>query len=93
MSHGLGPAQVARQSHEIDRLNAKMTGFTILKGTRSIFSRTAAWTCRIQPRAVGRCRRLGASFFDLPREAQTSRIVRAMQNRCVSERRQTGGPL
>ena len=32
MAHGLDPARVSRQIREIDRLNAKLKGFTILKG-------------------------------------------------------------
>ena len=32
MAHGLDPARLARQIREIDKLNAKFKGFTILKG-------------------------------------------------------------
>lgn len=93
MSHGLGPAQVARQSHEIDRLNAKMTGFTILKGIEVDILKDGRLD--LPDSTLAQLDVVVASvhsFFDLPREAQTSRIVRAMQNRCVSERRPDGWP-
>ncbi len=32
MSHGLDPAKVARQIREVDKLNAKLKNFTVLKG-------------------------------------------------------------
>jgi DNA polymerase (family 10) len=85
MAHGLDPARLSRQIREIDKLNAKLKGFTILKGIEvdilkdgsldlpdSILARLDVVVASVH------------SFFDLPREAQTERVVRAMQNRHVS---------
>mgnify|MGYP001574392936 CR=1 FL=1 len=85
MAHGLDPARLARQIREIDKLNAKLKGFTILKGIEvdilkdgsldlpdSILSRLDVVVASVH------------SFFDLPREAQTDRVLRAMENRRVS---------
>jgi DNA polymerase (family 10) len=76
---------VSRQIREVDKLNAKLKGFTILKGIEvdilkdgsldlpdSILSRLDVVVASVH------------SFFDLPREAQTERLVRAMANRHVS---------
>jgi DNA polymerase (family 10) len=85
MAHGLDPARVSRQIREVDKLNAKLKGFTILKGIEvdilkdgrldlpdSILSRLDIVVASVH------------SFFDLAREAQTDRVVRAMENRHVS---------
>ena len=85
MAHGLDPARVSRQIREVDKLNAKLKGFTILKGIEvdilkdgrldlpdSILSRLDVVVASVH------------SFFDLAREAQTDRVVRAMENRHVS---------
>lgn len=85
MAHGLDPARVSRQVRDIDKLNEKFKGFTILKGIEvdilndgrldlpdSILSRLDVVVASVH------------SFFDLAREAQTDRVVRAMENRHVS---------
>jgi DNA polymerase (family 10) len=85
MAHGLDPARVSRQIHEIDKLNVKLKGFTILKGIEvdilkdgsldlpdSILARLDVVVASVH------------SFFDLSRDAQTDRVVRAMENRHVS---------
>jgi DNA polymerase (family 10) len=85
MAHGLDPVRVARQIRQIDRLNRKLRGFTILKGIEvdilkdgkldlpdSVLSQLDVVVASVH------------SFFDLPREVQTERIVRAMQNRHVN---------
>ena len=85
MAHGLDPARLTRQIREIDKLNEKLKGFTILKGIEvdilkdgsldlpdSILARLDVVVASVH------------SFFDLPREAQTDRMVRAMQNSHVS---------
>ncbi|MFZ3248483.1 MAG: DNA polymerase/3'-5' exonuclease PolX [Pseudolabrys sp.] len=85
MAHGLDPARVSRQIREIDRLNAKVKGFTILKGIevdilkdgRLDLPDSTLAQLDIVVAAVH-------SFFDLPRDAQTERVVRAMQNPHVS---------
>jgi DNA polymerase (family 10) len=85
MTHGLDPARLSRQIHEIDRLNDKLRGFTILKGIEvdilkdgrldlpdSVLSRLDIVVAAVH------------SFFDLPRQAQTARVVRALENPHVS---------
>jgi DNA polymerase (family X) len=85
MAHGLDPTRVTRQIREIDRLNSKLSGLTILKGIEvdilkdgrldlpdSVLSQLDVVVASVH------------SFFDLSREAQTDRIVRAMKNRHVS---------
>ncbi|MGC1091855.1 MAG: PHP domain-containing protein, partial [Pseudolabrys sp.] len=85
MSHGLDPARVSRQIREIDLLNAKLKGFTILKGIevdilkdgRLDLPDSALAQLDIVVAAVH-------SFFDLPGDAQTERVIRAMRNPHVS---------
>lgn len=85
MAHGLDPARVSRQIREIDKLNGRLKGFTILKGIEvdilkdgdldlpdSILSKLDVVVASVH------------SYFDLPREAQTERMVKAMENRHVS---------
>jgi len=85
MAHGLDPARLSRQIREVDKLNEKFKGFTVLKGIEvdilkdgsldlpdSILSRLDVVVASVH------------SFFDLSREAQTERMVRAMQNNHVS---------
>jgi DNA polymerase (family 10) len=85
MAHGLDAARLSRQIREVERLNEKMKGFTILTGIEvdilkdgrldlpdSILSRLDVVVASVH------------SFFNLPREAQTDRVVRAMENRNVS---------
>jgi DNA polymerase (family X) len=85
MAHGLDPARMSGQIRKIDKLNVKLKGFTILKGIEvdilkdgrldlpdSILSQLDVVVASVH------------SFFDLPREAQTDRVVRAMENRNVS---------
>ena len=85
MAHGLDPARVAHQIREVDKLNAKLKGFTILKGIevdilkdgRPDLPDSTLAQLDIVVASVH-------SFFDLPREAQTERVIRAMRNPCVS---------
>ena len=85
MTHGLDPARLSRQMREIDRLNEKSRGFTVLKGIEvdilkdgrldlpdSILSQLDIVVASVH------------SFFDLSRQEQTDRIIRAMDNRHVS---------
>lgn len=81
MSHGLDPAKVARQGREIDKLNAKLKGFTILKGIEVDILKDG--DLDLPDSALAELDVVVASvhtYFDLPREAQTARIIRAMQN-------------
>jgi DNA polymerase (family X) len=85
MSHGLDPAKLVRQCREVDKLNAKLKGFAILKGIEVDILKdgkldlpdTALADLDIVIASVH-------SFFDLSSEAQTDRIVRAMQDPHVS---------
>jgi DNA polymerase (family 10) len=85
MAHGLDPARLSRQIREIDKLNAKFKDFTILKGIEVDILKDGSLD--LPDSALGKLDVVVASvhsFFDLPREAQTDRVVRAMQNRHVS---------
>jgi DNA polymerase (family 10) len=85
MAHGLDARALARQIDEIDRLNAELSGITLLKGIEvdiledgsldlpdSILARLDL--------VVGAVH----SKFDLPRARQTERILAAMENPHVS---------
>jgi DNA polymerase (family X) len=85
MAHGLDPARLIRQGREINRLNERLDGLTILKGIevdilkdgRLDLPDTSLAKLDVVVAAVH-------SYFDLPREAQTDRVIRAMSNRHVS---------
>jgi len=81
MAHGLDPARVSRQIREVDKLNAKLKGFTILKGIEVDILKDGSLD--LPDATLEKLDVVVASvhsFFDLPREAQTDRVVRAMQN-------------
>jgi len=85
MAHGLDPANVARQIREIAKLNGKLKGFTILKGIEVDILKDGHLD--LPDTTLAKLDVVVASvhsFFDLPREAQTERVVRAMQNPHVS---------
>lgn len=85
MAHGLDPARVARQIREIDKLNAKFKDFTILKGIEVDILKDGSLD--LPDSTLEKLDVVVASvhsFFDLPREAQTDRVTRAMGNRYVS---------
>jgi len=85
MAHGLDPARLSRQIREIDRLNEKLDGFTILKGIEVDILKdghldlpdSSLSQLDVVMVAVH-------SHFDLPRQAQTDRVIRAMENRHAS---------
>ncbi len=85
MAHGLDPVRLTRQIRDIDRLNERLDGITVLKGIevdvledgRLDLSDASLAKLDIVVAAVH-------SYFDLSREAQTNRIIRAMENRHVS---------
>jgi DNA polymerase (family X) len=84
MSHGLDPARVTRQLREIDKLNAKFRGFTILKGIEVDILKDG--TLDLPDSTLEKLDVVVASvhsFFELSRDAQTERVIRAMQNRNV----------
>jgi len=85
VAHGLDPERVARQIGEIDRLNDKVKDIVVLKGVEvdilpdgrldlpdKILARLDVVVAAVH------------SKFDLSREAQTERIIRAMDNRHLS---------
>jgi len=85
MVHGLDPARLSRQIREIDRLNAKFHGFTILKGIEVDILKDGRLD--LPDSSLSELDVVVASVhshFDLPREAQTNRIIRAMENRHIS---------
>ena len=85
MAHGLDPARLTRQSHEIDRLNDRLHGLTILKGIELDILKDG--TLDLPDAALAKLDIVVAaihSYFDLPRETQTERMIRAMKNPYVS---------
>jgi DNA polymerase (family 10) len=81
MSHGLDPARVSQQIRELDKLNAKFKGFTILKGIEVDILKDGSLD--LPDSTLAKLDVVVASvhsFFDLPREGQTERVIRAMQN-------------
>ena len=85
MAHGLDPARLTRQSHEIDRLNDRLHGLTILKGIELDILKDG--TLDLPDADLAKLDIVVAaihSYFDLPRETQTERMIRAMKNPYVS---------
>ena len=85
MSHGLDPAKVARQLREIDKINGTLKGFTILKGIEVDILKDGELD--LPDATLAQLDVVIASvhsFFDLAREAQTQRMIRAMRNPHVS---------
>jgi DNA polymerase (family 10) len=85
MAHGLDPARVARQAREIDAVNSQLKGLTILKGIELDILKDG--TLDLPDATLARLDVVVASihsFFDLSREAQTDRLLRAMRNPHVS---------
>jgi DNA polymerase (family 10) len=85
MTHGLDPARLSRQIREIDRLNAKLRGLTVLKGIEVDILKDGRLD--LPDSSLSRLDVVVAavhSHFDLSRREQTERIVRAVENRHVS---------
>ena len=85
MSHGLDPVKVARQLREIDKINGAFKGFTILKGIEVDILKDGELD--LPDATLAQLDVVIASvhsFFDLPREAQTQRMILAMRNPHVS---------
>jgi DNA polymerase (family 10) len=85
MAHGLDPARVSRQIREIDRLNERISSITILKGIEVDILKNG--DLDLPDATLAKLDVVVASvhsFFDLPRDAQTERVISAMQNRHVS---------
>lgn len=83
MAHGLDSRRLARQIDEIDRINAGLSGFVVLKSIEVDIMEDGSLDLPDQI-----LRRLdlvvGAihSRFDLSEDKQTERILRAMDHRC-----------
>ena len=85
MAHGLDPAKLVKQSHEIDRINAQLQGLTILKGIEVDILKDGSLD--LPDSTLAELDIVVAavhSYFDLSREAQTDRVIRAMSNSHVS---------
>lgn len=85
MVHGLDVARLAQQAAEIDRVNDKIDGITILKGIEVDILKDGSLD--LPDKALARLDIVLASvhsYFDLSRQAQTDRMIRAMQNRNIS---------
>jgi DNA polymerase (family X) len=85
MAHGLDPARLSKQAREIDRVNRRLRGLTILKGIEVDILKDGQLD--LPDSSLAKLDVVVASihsYFDLPREAQTERVIRAMRNRHVS---------
>jgi DNA polymerase (family 10) len=82
MTHGLDEKRLAKQGIEIDNLNKKLKGkITILKGTECDILKDG--TLDLSDAALAKLDVVGVaihSYFDLSREEQTKRLVKAMRN-------------
>ena len=81
LAHGLDPRRLAQQSDEIDRLNAELAGFRVLKGIEVDI--LADGTLDLPDSALARLDLVvGAvhSDFHLSRERQTERILKALEH-------------
>ena len=85
MAHGLDPARLNKQSREIDRINTQLRGLTILKGIEVDILKDGSLD--LPDASLAKLDIVVAavhSFFDLPREAQTDRVIKAIGNPHVS---------
>jgi DNA polymerase (family 10) len=85
IAHGLDAGRLSRQIDEIERVNAKLRGLTLLKGTEVDI--LADGRLDLPDRILSRLDVVVAAVhykFDLPRQVQTDRIIRAMDNPLVS---------
>ncbi len=85
MAHGLDSAGLTRQSREIDRVNARLRGLTILKGVEVDILKDG--TLDLPDASLAKLDIVIAavhSYFDLSREAQTERVIKAINNPYVS---------
>jgi DNA polymerase (family 10) len=85
VAHGLDPVRLAKQIDEIDRLNAQLTGITLLKGIEVDILEDGALD--LPDSALARLDLVVAavhSRFNLSRAQQTARILAALDNPHVS---------
>lgn len=81
MVGGLTDADVKRQGKAIDKINAKLRGFTVLKGTECDILKDGSLD--LKDETLAELDFVGASvhsYFNLPRAEQTARIIKAMRN-------------
>jgi DNA polymerase (family 10) len=81
MAHGLDPVRLAKQGAEIERLNARLSGLTILRGIEVDILEDG--TLDLPDSALAQLDVVIAavhSRFDLPRAKQTERILKALDN-------------
>jgi DNA polymerase (family 10) len=81
MAHGLDPVRLAKQGAEIERLNAELSGFTLLRGIEVDILEDG--TLDLPDSALAQLDIVIAavhSRFDLPRARQTARILKALDN-------------
>ena len=85
VTHGLDAKRLARQMAEIDRLNAKLKGLTILKSAEVDILPDGSLA--LEDAILNELDLVTASIhakFDLPAAKQTERLIRAMDHRCVN---------
>ncbi|VTZ52101.1 DNA polymerase type-X / 3'-5' exodeoxyribonuclease [Methylocella tundrae] len=85
IAHGLDPARLSRQIDEVDRLNDELEGFVVLKGVEVDI--LADGRLDLPDKILSRLDVVVAAVhykFDLSRQSQTERIIRAMDNRNMS---------
>lgn len=78
---GLDEKKLLKQSSEIDKINKKMKGFTVLKGSEVDILKDGSLD--LKDDALKKLDIVGASIhshFNLSREEQTKRILKAMEN-------------
>lgn len=78
---GLDDNSIAKQGKEIDRLNKKLRGFTILKGTECDILRDGSLD--LSNATLAKLDLVGVavhSHFSLSRQEQTARVVKALSN-------------
>jgi len=85
MTHGLDEKRLFKQMEEIDRINKKLGGkIKILKGSECDILKDG--TMDLNDKALSKLDVVGASihsYFNLSREDQTKRLIRAMENKNV----------
>ncbi len=84
MTGGLDEAGLAKQGAEIDRVNKSLTGITVLKGCEVNILKDGSLD--IKDDSLAQLDVVGAgvhSYFNLPREEQTARVIKAMENENV----------
>lgn len=82
--HGLDEKRLAQQGKEIDKLNKKLKGFTILKSTECDIRKDGSLD--LNDAALSKLDWVGISIhsnFKLSREEQTKRLIKAMSNKYV----------